>query len=272
MRGATWTLCECGTLKVGEGFVHQSMRSGSWSSTISPWNAHRHSISRIIFSENVVMGYSLAGLFRDLSSATTIEGLEYFDTSNVRIMYGVFNGMNSLSSLDLSNWNTGNVTDMSSMFFRTDALVELDVSGWNTSNVTDMSSMFGTTHSLVSLDLSNWDTSRVTNMTNMFAHTLSLAILDLSGWDTYNVGQARMNNFFAEMTNLRSLTLGENFVLRGGPMLPAVRVTSEFTGYWQNVGSGTPERPRGEHVLTSVQLMSQFHGATMADTWVWQPR
>ena len=375
MRGAAWTLCACGTLEVGEGFVHQFRMGGSWSSTISPWNAHRHSISRIVFSENVVMGYSLAGLFRDLSSVTTIEGLGYFETSNVEIMYGVFSGMHSLTSLDLSNWNTSNVTnmsnlfngtrsldsldlsnwntgnvtnmrrmffqahalssldianwntsnvtDMSSMFFRTDALTELDVSRWNTSNVTNMNDMFGAAHSLVSLDLSNWDTSRVasmggmfsgarslvdldvsdwdtsrvtnmfnmftgasslialdlsnwdtsrvTDMTGMFARTHSLASLDLSGWDTYNVGQARMNNLFAEMTNLRSLTLGKNFVLRGGPMLPVVRVTFDFTGLWQNVGDGTPERPRGEHFLTSAQLMSQFNGATMADTWVWQP-
>ena len=289
-RGAPWVLCACGKLTVGEGFIHQA-------STSSPWNAHRLTISEIIFTGPITTGTSLGHLFAQLSNVETIEGLEYFDTSKVTNMQAVFHGMRSLTYLDVSSWDTSNVTTMQSMFSGTNSLGTLDVSNWDTGRVTSMAFMFLSAHSLTALDVSNWDTGRVTTMNTMFGGASSLASLDVSGWntgrvtsmgqmfqsassltsldlsnwDTRNVGQAHMSSMFWGATELSSLTLGENFAFRAGPHLPAVRTTSEFTGFWQNVGDGTPERPRGEHILTSAQLMAQFNGATMADTWVWQP-
>ena len=131
-----------------------------------------------------------------------------------------------------------------------------------------MSNMFLNARSVVNLDLSGWDTGRVTGMQNMFGDTHSLTILDVSGWDMSNV--TNTNSMFVRTAELRILTLGEGFRF-GNSGLPAVRATSEFTGFWQNVENGTVENPLGEHVLTSAELMAQFNGATMADTWVWQP-
>ena len=54
-------------------------------------------------------------------------------------------------------------------------------------------------------------------------------------------------------------------------LLPGVNSTNEFTEIWQNVGNGTTNRPTGNHIFTSSQLMAQFNDATMADTFVWQP-
>ena len=240
LRGAPWELCECGVLTVSEGFIN-------WTGTLSPWNAHRYAINEIIFTGQITAGTLLINLFRDLSNLTTIEGLEYFDTSRVTSMHQMFLGARSLTSLDLSNWDTGRVINMGSMFQWTDSLTELDVSGWDTGRVTSMFQMFLGARSLTSLDLSNWDMRRVTHSSNM-------------------------RGMFTDTTTLRNLTLGENTRFIGLPSLPSVRATADFTGYWQNVGGGTVENPLGEYVLTSAQLMAQFDGATMADTWVWQPR
>ena len=49
---------------------------------------------------------------------------------------------NSLSSLDLSNFNTQNVTNMGYMFSYCNSLSSLDLSNFNTQNVTNMESMF----------------------------------------------------------------------------------------------------------------------------------
>ena len=175
-----------------------------------------------------------------------MEGLEHIDTSDVTSMLYTFGVLESLTRLDLSAWDTRNVGSMHGMFMGASSLTSLDVSGWDTRNVGDMEWMFGFT-GLTSLDLSGWDTSNVQWMTGMF-----------SGSDS-----------------LRRLTLGERFVFDPAewfcPDLPPVPENAVFTGRWRNVGDGTANNPLGSHMLTSDELMTNFNGATMADTWVWQP-
>ena len=266
LRGAPWTLCECGMLTVSGGFIN-------WTGPWSPWLAHRTTISEIVFAEPLTAGTSLSGLFSSLTYTTIIEGLEYFDTSNVTDMSLMFVGVRSLASLDLSNFNTSNVVNMSSMFNGASLLTTLDLSNFDTGNVINMGSMFADATSLTSLNMSGWDIGNVTNMNSMFRGT-ALTSLCLSNFDMGRV--TNVGAMFGGASALRVLVLGENFkfiTTSGFPAgLPAVRAATDFTGYWQNVGDGTVEQPNGEHVLTSAQLMAQFDGATMADTWVWQPR
>ena len=442
LSGASWVLCDDGVLEVGEGFIN-------WTLTTSPWNAYRTSINEIIFTGPITAGTSLHSLFFSLSNITAIEGLEYFDTSNVTDMSLMFRSASRLESLDLSTWDTSSVTNMGwmfanatqltsldvsnwdtrnvvymhAMFTNVVSIVSLDLSTWDTSSVTNMSWMFRDTHQLKSLDVSTWDTSNVTNMGLMFQRALGLANLDVSNWSTSNVTSmvgmfsltrqltnldvsnwdtsnvrsmdsmfagtglvnldvsnwdtgrvndmnymfawtsnltsldpanwntssvmsmrsmfadtsltsldlsnwntnsvtdmsemfsyasqltsldvsnwdtssvTNMNRMFSGTFSLRILTLGENFafVVQTQPCwisnlrvmpdpelppeycwttdagLPEIEPTNEFTGYWQNVGDGTIKQPNGTHVLTSEQLMEQFDGQTMADTWVWQP-
>jgi len=107
-------------------------------------------------------------LFSRFLNLRTIEGLEYFDTSNVTNMASMFSSCRSLTSIDLSNFNTSKVTNMSYMFSGCSSLTNLDLSHFDTSNVDNMLAMFRNCSSLISLDLSSFDTSNVTNMTNMF--------------------------------------------------------------------------------------------------------
>ena len=74
-------------------------------------------------------------------------------------------------------FNTSNVINMSDMFDGCQSLTTLDVSNFNTSNVTDMSGMFNGCSSLTSLDVSNFNTSNVTNMNNMFISCINLTII-----------------------------------------------------------------------------------------------
>jgi len=140
----------------------------------------------------------------------------------------------------------------------------------DTSNAICLRSMFDNTPRLTSLDLSGWETSRVQYMCWMFADVLQLESLNLSGWDTRSV--TSMEGMFHGASSLRQLTLGENFHFLPHAALPSVPNNEHYTGFWQNVGTGTVEYPRGSFVLTSEQLMEQYNGGEMADTWVWQPR
>ena len=58
---------------------------------------------------------------------------------------------------------------MSAIFYYCDTLTALDVSNWNTSSVKDMSNMFSGCIRLTTIYASNkWNTDAVTNSTNMF--------------------------------------------------------------------------------------------------------
>ena len=131
------------------------------------------------------------------------------------------------------------------------------------------------------------DTSQATTMNSMF-YGYSGSTLDLSNVDSTGVINslgAGMNQFLANVRYLRELTLGPKFSFVGwnnwpGNSYPVNLVdpsgmygfhSSYYTGYWQNVGTGTVDAPYGEHILKSEELVLTYDGATMADTYVWQP-
>jgi len=245
--GAPWRLYSDGTLVVEEGFIEWDDWDGVRYDWRSPWHEHRLSIHTITFTGPIICGGSLAHLFYGLI-VNSIEGLDHFDTSNVTDMGSMFAQIGNLESLDLSGWDTSNVANMGGMFTQTGSLKNLDLSGWDTSNVTNMSTMFQMTFNLRSLDLSSFDTSNVTDMGNMFY-----------------------------ASNLNRLTLGErfNFIVNdtwdGNPRLPEVPADT-YVRAWRNVGLGTVANPQGSFIFTSDELMRNFNGETMADTWVWSRR
>ena len=125
--------------------------------------------------------------FYDCVDLTTIEGIEYLNTTNVTNMSGMFRGCDALTTLDISNFDTKNVTNMGWMFGSCHALTTLDVSNFDTKNVTDMNNMFSYNSALTILDVSNFDTKNVTDMSNMFYECKALTTLDVSKFDTKNV-------------------------------------------------------------------------------------
>ena len=113
--------------------------------------------------------------------------LSDWDTSYVHVISGMFNGFDSLNSINLSKLKNENVTSTNSMFYDCNNLTTLDVSGFNTSKVTDMYCMFYNCNKLATLDVSRFDTSKVTNMDYMFYGCNNLATLDVSNWNTSKV-------------------------------------------------------------------------------------
>ena len=113
-------------------------------------------------------------MFNNCNSLTSLD-LSNFDTSKVTSMGSMFRDCYYLTSLNVSNWSTTNVTNMNQMFQSCESLTSLDVSNFDTSNVTDMSWMFFNCNKLTSLDLSKWNTSNVIDMSVMFANTYSLS-------------------------------------------------------------------------------------------------
>ena len=168
-------------------------------------------IEKEVYIENFDEITSCYSMFYNCQSLTLLD-LSNFDTSNIIDMGWMFQSCKNLASLNLSSFNTSKVTSMSSMFRGCQKLASLDLSNFDTSNVTDMSWMFNVCNSITSLDLSNFDTSKVTDMSCMFysCANKSFTSLDLSNFDTRKV--ENMSYMFNSCLWLKNLDLS-NWVI-----------------------------------------------------------
>lgn len=208
-----------------------SLLTGSplWQST-----AERKKIKTVVFDESCkdARPKDCRGWFWFFEALTTIEHLDYLNTSEVDDMQSMFSSCTSLETLDLSSFNTEKVTNMSKMFvgstnLRTinlpkgfigssvtdlrsmfkdcTSLTELDLSGSNSENVKEMNEMFYGCKALSKLDLTDFKTGQVTTMENMFCDCSTLETLDVSSFNTENV--TTMLGMFNNCSSLRSLDL-----------------------------------------------------------------
>ena len=199
-------------------------------------NGNGEKIKKVDIKPGVSLPNDATAVFANLPNVTEIEGLENLDTSETTNMRYLFNGCESLTSINVSNFDTGKVTDMSAMFKKCSNITSLDVNSFDTSQVTNMSQMF-IGCSATTLDLRNFNTSQVTNMSYMFSNCnhlqsintssfntsqvtnmlsmfngCSVPTLDVSNFDTSKV--TNMSSIFASMTRTWKLTLGKNFELK----------------------------------------------------------
>ena len=195
----SWGTCKWtydnGTLTIGGGTAKGSRT----------WGSYVSSIEKVVISGRITLdeGNTLYGLFQNMSSLKTIEGLNNLDTSNAITMAYMFDGCSSLTKLDLSSFNTSRVDDMLGIFYNCKSLEVLDVSSFNTRNVINMSLMFAGCSSLTSLDVSGFNTENVMSMASVFARCSSLTSLDVSGFNTEKV--TCMSCMFVECKSLSEL-------------------------------------------------------------------
>ena len=194
----------------------------------------RESIKRVVFDESFkdARPTSCEQWFLCFTGLTTIDHLDYLNTSEVKYMNLMFSQCTSLETLDLSSFNTEKVKNMYAMFdgatnlrsiklpkgfigssvtnlkatFRgCESLTELDLSGSNAEKVTNMSEMFDGCSALSKLVLTDFKTEQVTTMESMFADCSKLETLDVSSFNTENV--TTMCGMFSHCSSLRSLDL-----------------------------------------------------------------
>ena len=114
----------------------------------------------------------------------------------------MFHNCNSLTSLDVSNFNTQKVIEMSLMFYNCNSLTSLDVSNFDTQTVVNMSEMFYGCQNLSSLDLSKFDTQNTTYMYKMFYGCSGLKTIYVS--DKFVITKEKDgSNMFSGCTNLK---------------------------------------------------------------------
>ncbi len=127
---------------------------------------------------------------------TDFDGIEKWDTSNIKSMLGVFAGCVNFNK-DISMWNTSNVTDMSVMFASCKKFNQ-DISAFDTSKVETIKGMFYKCDAF-NQDISGLDTSKVKDMSYAFYKARSFD-QDLSSWNTQSVKDDE--NMFLECPNM----------------------------------------------------------------------
>ena len=127
---------------------------------------------------------------------TNFEGIEKWDTSNVKSMLGMFAGCVNFNK-DISMWDTSKVTKMDVMFASCKNFNQ-DLSKLNTSNVESMQGMF---YKAVNFnqDISSWDVSKVKNMSHIFYQARAFD-QDLSSWNTASLKEDE--NMFLECPHM----------------------------------------------------------------------
>ena len=144
-------------------------------------------------------------MFSSCASLETLD-LSSFNTEKVKYMYAMFDGAKNLRSIKLPKGFIGSsVTDLNATFKGCESLTELDLSGSNSENVKDMNEMFYGCRALSKLDLTDFKTGQVTTMENMFCICSTLETLDVSSFNTENV--TNMLGMFNNCSSLRSLDL-----------------------------------------------------------------
>ena len=104
------------------------------------------------------------------------------DVNNITIWFekglesfkNMFNGLDNVIEIDLSNVDSSKVTDMSYMFHNCSKLKKINFGNINTSSVTNMKSLFQYCFKLNVIDISNINTSAVTDMSDMFCNCQNL--------------------------------------------------------------------------------------------------
>lgn len=166
------------------------------------WRSLSDSVQEVVITDKIC-STNASHMFCDFKKMSRITGIENLDTSRATSMRFMFDGCESLKSLDVSHFNTSNVLDMGNMFAKCSSLKSLNFTNFNTSKVEDMSQMFFGCKSLIKLDLSNFNTSKVSTMYGMFRYCENLESLNLKNFNTSLVKS--MDEMFEYCVSLKTL-------------------------------------------------------------------
>ena len=73
--------------------------------------------------------------YRQIRNVTSINNIEFLDTTETTTVEAMFYNLNLLKELDLSNWNTGNFTNIEDVFMYCRSLETLNISGWSLAKI-----------------------------------------------------------------------------------------------------------------------------------------
>ena len=146
-------------------------------------------------------------MFNGLNNLLEID-LSDFDFSKIKSMNSMFKDCINLRNIYFGNIDTSSVEDMSLFLFNCKSLSSINLSNFDTSLVTTMQQMFSYCENIRSIDASSFNTSKVTIMFDLFAYCYRLVSVNVSSFDTSNV--ENIQGIFFGCIYLKNLDL-QNF-------------------------------------------------------------
>ena len=143
------------------------------------WYNYCTSINKVVFEPSFASARPATcyNWFYECSNLTSIEGLEYLNTSEVKSMNKMFYRCTQITTLNLSNFETSQVTDMSDMFGACNALTTIYVSDkFTIDNVTSDTDMFRFCDKLKgasSCTIGNWNKNYANYHTGYFSYGIN---------------------------------------------------------------------------------------------------
>ena len=182
--------------------IHCAKNNGFCNASCHSNECNSHLCNLTITFDNFVE--SCINMFNGLDNIIEID-LSNFDTSKVTNMAEMFSGCSNLGKIIFGNINTSSVKRMNLLFHGCSKLKTIDISNFDTSSVTDMYGMFSNCEILTSINVSNFNTQNVENMFAMFSDCHNLTSLNLSNFDTSKV--QNMQKMFSGNNELTHLDL-----------------------------------------------------------------
>lgn len=173
-----------------------------WYKSFNPGEENpNNKITKIVFDSSFkdVTPTTLHYWFRCQKSLAEIEGIGYLNTCNITDMMNLFDGCESLVSLDLSAFDTSHIPDMGEMFNYCSSLTNLDISNFNTSKVNNMYYMFHGCKNLTKLNLGSFNTNKVESMNSMFDGCTKLESIYVG--DSWDVSNVKYSNYMFNSCN-----------------------------------------------------------------------
>ena len=169
-------------------------------------------------------------LFQDCINIIEIDFSE-FDFSTGLYGYQMFYNCKSLTSLNFNSYKrTINIYNLASMFTYCESLTSLDITNFDISTISDTSRMFEGCHSLISLDLSNFSSIHLSNCQKMFSDCPNLIYVDLRNAHYCYSSGANVNDFLEGSKNIVFCTQ----CVRIHPIIQSHGCASEdCTNYWR---------------------------------------
>ena len=185
-------------------------------STTGAWRGSS-SIKKVIIA-NDIEPLTCEYFFANLYGVTTIEGLSHLKLTKCKSIKGLFHGCKALTGISgLADWgsNVEHIEDMSSMFNGCESLKSVDLSRWGNNGyrklkVKDMKTMFYGCKALTSVNLKNFNSPDLADLSYMFWKCTSLTEVDLSGLNTSGISSANpkaYNSMFEGCTSLKKVNL-----------------------------------------------------------------
>jgi surface protein len=200
---------------------------------------------------------TLFNTFRGCTSLTTINNIEYWDTSTITNMLATFRDTTSFDD-NIENWNVENVTTINSMF-RGCTLYNQPLNNWNTSSVTDTTRMFIFATSF-NQDISNWDMGNNTQIGAMFQGATSFN-QPLNSWNVSNVTSS--NDMFNGATSFNQTLNNWNVI----NLISAPGMFNNATSFDQDLSTWNVSALQGGGFMFDGCNMSQTNYENLLIGW-----